>query len=137
MEKHVEPSLVMSRGQQENAVRRFLSVVQEEGCAEDNLLGLLHVLIGRTITTVDGEVISSGYTYRNLAALLKKLRWDREEVNQLGLIQGDLPPRDRQRFWYTAICQANVDSADAIKAGDRLAKRVEKAGYVIGPSPSN
>jgi hypothetical protein len=46
-----------------------------------------------------------------------------------------MPPRDRQRFWYTAIAHAQVDSAKACAAGDRLAKHLKKTGYVISPAP--
>lgn len=118
-----------------DAVREFLETVKRQGHAKGNLLGILHVCIGRRIQKEDGTVVSSGLTWRNLAALLKKMRWDIEDVAQLGLDPAKLPPRDRQRFWYAAICQAGVDSAAAAKAGDLLAKALVPLGYRISEAP--
>ena len=73
---------------------------------------------------------------RDVAALLKRVRWDREAVRQLGLDPEGLSPRDRQRFWYQAITQASVDVPGASAAGDRLAEAMQSAGYVVGPAPS-
>ena len=87
-------------------LREFLNAVRHHGTARGHLLGLLHILIGRRITRTDGTPVSGGMTWRELAALLKQLRWDREAVRELKLDPADLPPRDRERFWYTAIAQA-------------------------------
>src|ERR1022692_4145058 len=98
--------------------------------------GFLHVLIGRTITWVsDKVVVSKGITWREMAAWLKKLRWDPEAVRELGIDPDTLPPRDRQRFWYSAIMQAKVDSATAMTAGDRFAAFLRTLGYTVGPVP--
>jgi hypothetical protein len=113
----------------------FLSAVKESGAARDNFLGLAHVLVGRRIVLADGTLVSPGLTWRALAALLKKVRWDREVVRQLGLDPADLPPRDRQRYWYAAISRAHLDSAEARAAGDRLAEVVRKLGYHVGEAP--
>jgi hypothetical protein len=67
--------------------------------------------------------------------LLKRMRWDKDAVRELGLDPAALPPRDRQRFWYTAIAQARVDSAEASAAADQLAALVQPLGYVISPAP--
>jgi hypothetical protein len=117
-------------------LREFLDLVSEQGLATGNFLGLLHILIGRKITLADGTEVSLGQTWRDLAALLKKLRWEPEVVRELGLDPAALPPRDRQRFWYQAIAHARVDSAAAREAGDRLAEALKEAGYVIGPPPN-
>jgi hypothetical protein len=122
------------RGLVMDRLREFLDAVREQGHAAGNFLGLLHVLIGRTITW-EGAEVSRGQSWRAVAALLKRLRWDREAVRDLGLDPDDLPPRDRQRFWYQAIAQARVDSPEAVAAGDRLAEAVAAAGYVVGPAP--
>jgi hypothetical protein len=129
----VEPErgLVMDR------LREFLDVVREQGHATGNFLGLLHILIGRRIATADGEEVSLGLTWRDLSTLLKKVRWDREAVRELGLDPDNLSPRDRQRYWYQAIAQAGVDSSTAKAAGDRLAQAVASSGYVIGPAPGS
>jgi hypothetical protein len=113
--------------------RRFLECVRRHGWADENLLGLLHVVIGRRITDSAGEVVSKGLTWREAAALLTKVRWDKDTVVQLGLDPKQLPPRDRARYWYTAIAQARVDSPQARAAGDQLAQRAEATGYRFHP----
>jgi hypothetical protein len=118
-----------------DGVQTFLDELRQQGLAKGNFLGLLHVLIGRRVTRSDGTPVSPGLTWRELAALLKRLRWDKEDVRELGLDPADLPPRDRQRFWYTAITQAHVDSPAAIEAGNRLAESVKPLGYVVSPPP--
>src|SRR5438270_1428223 len=122
------------RGLVMDRLREFLDVVREQGHAAGNFPGLLHVLIGRRITTADGTEVSGGLSWRDVAALLKKVRWDREAVRELGLDPDNLSPRDRQRFWYQAIAQAGVDSSAAVAAGDRLAQAVAST-YDIGPAP--
>jgi hypothetical protein len=117
-------------------LREFLDTAKEQGHAAGNLLGLLHVLIGRKISLEDGTVISAGQTWREAAALLKRVRWEREAVAELGINADDLPPRDRQLFWFKAIAQARVDSPQARAAGDRFAESIKGAGYLIGPPPN-
>jgi hypothetical protein len=124
-----------ARGVGMDRLREFLDSIRTQGADRGSFLGLLHVLIGRRVALEDGTVVTAGMTWRELAALLKKVRWDRESVRELGLDPADLPPRDRQRFWYTAISQAGVHSAAAVEAGDRLAEAVKPLGYVIGPPP--
>jgi hypothetical protein len=116
-------------------LREFLEAVREHGWAQGNFLGLLHALIGRRLTLADGTLVSAGLTWRAAAALLKRVRWDREAVRELGLDPADLPPRDRERYWYTAITRAGVDSPAARQAGDQLATALQGAGYVVGPAP--
>ncbi len=118
-----------------DGVRDFLDELQKTHKAQGNLLGLLHLLIGRRISRADGTVISAGQTWRQAADLLKTVRWDPDAVRDLGLDPATLPPRDRQRYWYLAISQANVGSDAASKAGDKLAAALAKSGYVIGPAP--
>jgi hypothetical protein len=126
----VQPAwgLVMDR------LREFLDALRDQGHASGNFLGVLHVLIGRRVNTADGTEVSRGLNWRDAAALLKKVRWDREAVRELAIDPDDLSPRDRQRFWYQAIAQAGVDSPAAVAAGDRLAQAVAP-DYVIGPAP--
>jgi hypothetical protein len=118
-----------------DALYAFLEHVRKCGQARGNFLGLLNVFIGRRIENPPGTVISTGLTWRSLAALLKKLRWDREAVKELGLDPKLLPPRDRERYWYMAIGQAHIDSEKAIEAGDRLAQVLQSAGCRIVPGP--
>jgi hypothetical protein len=113
----------------------FLNRVRELGLDQGNFLGLLHLLIGRRLESSDNQLISNGITWRDLAGLLKKVRWPKEAVTELKLNPDDLPMRDRQRFWYVAIVHARVDSADAVKAGDALGTALTKEGFVVGPAP--
>jgi hypothetical protein len=117
-------------------LRELMKLIQSRGLARDNFLGLLHVLIGRRISLADGTPVSVGLTWRDAAALLKRIRWERDAVAELGLDAATLPPRDRERFWYTAIARAGVDSAAAVAAGDRLAEALRPLGYEAGPAPA-
>ena len=116
-------------------LREFLEAVRKQGTAGGNLRGLLHVLIGRRITLEDGELVSGGMTWRELAGALKKHRWDREAVRDLGLDPANLPPRDREKFWYAAIGQAGVATPAATAAGDQLVAPLRTLGYVVGGAP--
>jgi hypothetical protein len=116
-------------------LRELLELLRKKGTVRGNFLGLLHVLIGRRITTEDGTVISAGVTWRELAALLKRVRWEPEVVKEVGLDPEDLPARDRQRYWYTAIAQAGVDRPEAVAKGDRLAAALRGLGYTVSPAP--
>jgi len=118
-----------------DGVREFLDVVEQHGGAKGHLLGLLHVLIGRKISKSNGEPISSGMSWRELATELKRRRWDPETIRELGLDPKSFAPRDRQRFWYSVISQVQVGSPQAAKAGDKFATIAKKLGYQIGPAP--
>jgi hypothetical protein len=124
---------VVSGGAREvmDGVREFLEAVRQHQLAKGHFLGLLHILIGRTITRTDGTVISAGLTWRQLSEVLKLVRWDREQVRELGLNPDDLPPRDRQRYWYTAIGSAQVSSTAARADGDRLIPALKAIGYKV------
>ncbi|MBI2804869.1 MAG: hypothetical protein HYX68_07805 [Planctomycetes bacterium] len=120
-----------------DALSALLDTLKKGGHTKGHLLGFLHVMIGRKITRLSDKVVASnGITWRDLASWLKKVRWDPDAVKEIGLEPGDLPPRDRQRYWYTAIQHAKVDSAEAIAAGDRFAKKLHGLGYEVGPPPS-
>src|SRR4051812_42035214 len=95
-------------------VQVLLDELRKHGLVTGLFLGLLHVLIGRRVTKVDGTVVSSGLTWRDLAAVLKQVRWDKDAVRELGLDPDALAPRDRQRYWYSAIAQAGVHSDAAV-----------------------
>ncbi len=116
--------------------REFLEQVRQHHLIKGYLRGLLHALIGRTISRADETVLSKGLTWRELAELLKQIRFDRELVRELGLDPDELPPRDRQRFWYSVIAAAQVDSPEAAAAADKLARKTTAIGYVIAPRKS-
>jgi hypothetical protein len=114
---------------------QLLEQIKQKGLAQANLLGLFHVFIGRRIAAADGTLVCNGNTWRELATLLKKVRWERDDVSQLGLDPAALPPRDRERFWYTAIAQSKIEGDAARQAGDKLAERMATIGYTVGPPP--
>lgn len=118
-----------------DGVRELLECLRRQGLETGNLLAILHVCIGRRISRFDGTVLSSGITWRELSNLLKQLRWDPNQVRELGLDPAELPPRDRQRYWYTAIAQAGVDSPEARDAAEALIPKIEALGFRIGPAP--
>ena len=118
-----------------DALSTFLEGQKKNLKGSGPFLGLLNVVIGRTITAKDGTVIGRGVTWRELAGLLKRLRWEPELVNELGIESQDLPPRDRQRYWYTAIARAHVDGIEAAKAGDQYAELLRKQGFDVAEGP--
>jgi hypothetical protein len=116
-------------------LREFLEKVRQSHLVRGHFRALLHVAIGRRIMRADGTLISSGVTWRQLSELLRLIRWDKELVLELGLNPDDLPPRDRQRYWYAAIVAARVDAPDARAQGDAYAKVLAQIGFTIGPAP--
>jgi|SRR5947208_272664 hypothetical protein len=116
-------------------LREFLERVRQNHLVRGHFRALLHVAIGRRITRSDGTVLSTGATWRQLSELFRVMRWDKELVREVGLTPNDLPPRDRQRYWYTAIIAARVETAEAREAGDRYARLVAPLGFVVGPGP--
>ena len=118
-----------------DALREFFDLIKTQRSTEGHFLGLLHLLIGRRITKQDGTVVTQGVAWRDLAVWLKKVRWHKADIQELGLDPADLPLRDRERYWYTAIVRAGVDSAEAIEAGNQLAEKLKALGYVVGPPP--
>jgi len=118
-------------------VGELLEEVKQHGLVRGNFLGLLNVLIGRHIEKADKTPVSDGSTWRQLAGTLKKHSFDKDLVRELGLEPSQLPPRDREQFWYVAINRAHVDSTEAFQAGDRLASALKKIGYVVGQAPGN
>ncbi|HVK17942.1 MAG TPA: hypothetical protein VM533_13420 [Fimbriiglobus sp.] len=119
-----------------DGLREFLDAVREHGLAAGNMRGLFHIAIGRRISRPDGAVVSAGVTWRELANLLKTMRFDKELVSEIGADPEELSPRDRQRYWYSAITLARPDSPEARSQADRLAAEVKSLGYVVGPPPS-
>ncbi|HJZ91997.1 MAG TPA: hypothetical protein VKE40_14075 [Gemmataceae bacterium] len=116
-------------------LREFLEKVRQNHLVRGHFRALLHVAIGRRISRADGTVLSTGCTWRQLSELLRIMRWDKELVRELGLVPDDLPPRDRQRYWYAAITSAHVDAPDARDLGDQFARLVAPLGFVVGPAP--
>ena len=124
------------RGVGMDSLRELLDTVRERDVVRGRFRGLLHILVGRRVTRADGSVVSAGMTWRDAAALLKRLRWDREAVRELGLDPASLAPRDRERYWYTAIARAGIDSPEAIADADQLVPPLKELDYIVGPAPS-
>jgi hypothetical protein len=118
-------------------LRKFLSALRDHNLISGRLRGVLHVAIGRRISKADGTVISTGVTWRELATILKELRFDRAWAREFLDNPDAVAPRDRERFWYAAIGQAQVDSAEAVAQAEKLTSLVKPLGFVIGPSPVN
>jgi hypothetical protein len=116
-------------------LREFLEKVRQNHLVRGHFRALLHIAIGRRITRADGTVLSTGVTWRQLSELLRLMRWDKELVRELGLNPDELPPRDRQRYWYAAIVAAKVNSLETRALGDAYAKLVAQMGFVISPAP--
>lgn len=119
-----------------DALAALLLDLKRRGVGGDNMLGLLHVAVGRTVRrTHDGAIVSRGMSWRDLSALLKKIRWDPDSVASLGIDPVSLPPRDRQKFWYAAISRSPIDSIPAREAAERFAAELQKLGFEVGPPP--
>lgn len=113
-------------------LRDLLIRIKREGHAEGNFLGFLNVLVGSRIEDDKGELISRGLSWRSLAALLKKIRWDKNAALELKVDMARLVPRDRERFWYQVISQAALDSPGGRESGSRFAEKLRALGYRIG-----
>jgi hypothetical protein len=120
-----------------DGIRELLSAARDNGLAAGHFLGLLHIAIGRKITRPDGSVVSTGFTWRIVAQELKNLRFDQELVREFGVDPDSLTSRDRERFWYSAISLAHVDSPEAVALGDQLAPKLKNLGFVVGPPPAH
>jgi len=118
-----------------DALTELFELLQTKSLTRGLFLGFLNVMIGRRITSPQGKAVSGGLAFRDLAAWLKKVRWDPDAVKELGFDPNQLPIRDRQRYWFSAICQAQVGSEAALKAGDQFAAKLKSAGYTVSPAP--
>ncbi len=114
-----------------DALRGFLDDLKRQGLNRGHTRGVLHLLVGRRVRKADGTLISRGLTWREAAAALKRARWPKESVRELGLEPSELPPRDRVQFWYTAISRAALDSSEARQAGEALAAHLAARGYRV------
>jgi hypothetical protein len=119
-----------------DGLRELLEQVRDRNLAPGHLRGLFHIAIGRRITTTADQLVSAGATWRELAALLKLLRFDKELVIEVGADPEELAPRDRQRYWYSAIALARPDSAEAIAEAEKLIPLLKPLGYLVGPPPA-
>lgn len=114
---------------------RLLEVVRDKKLAAGCVRGLFHIAIGRTVTALDGSIVSAGVTWRELATLLKDAKFDRELVRELGADPDALFPKDREKMWYHAVALAKVDSAVARTQADKLTTALKPLGFLVSPAP--
>jgi hypothetical protein len=119
-----------------DGIRAFLEAVRDHGLVPGRLRGLFHIAIGRRVTTGDGTVVSAGITWRDLSALLKDLRFDKNLAAEVGADPDELSPRDRQRFWYSVIALAQPNGSQAIKEAEQIIAKLGPLGYAVGPAPA-
>jgi hypothetical protein len=115
-------------------IRDLLETARANGLVAGRFRGLLHIAIGRTVTKPDGSRLSAGLTWREIATLLKTLRFDPELGRELGADPDTLSPRDRERYWYAVIALARVDGPDAVAQADQLIGPLKEHGYVVAPT---
>lgn len=118
-----------------DGIRDLLETARTNGLVAGRFRGLLHIAIGRTVTKPDGTRVSAGLTWRELANVLKALRFDPELGRELGADPDTLSPRDRERYWYAVIALARVDGADAVADAEMLVAPLKDLGYAIAPPP--
>src|SRR5262245_42424376 len=75
-------------------IRDLLETARTNGLVAGRFRGLLHIAIGRTVAKPDGTRLSSGLTWREVATLLKALRFDPELGREVGADPNTLSPRD-------------------------------------------
>lgn len=114
-----------------DSLPKLFDLIKKKALATGNFLGFIYVFVGRRVKLGDGTLVSKGMTWRELSTWLKKLRWDPEAVRELNLDPDSLPPRDRERFWYTAISRADIGSTRASEAGDKFAAVLRQHGYEV------
>jgi hypothetical protein len=109
----------------------FLEFVLKQGWAKGHLRGVFHIAIGRKVLTEDGQVVAGGTTWRELAAALKAVKFDKSLVKELGADPEALSVRDREKFWYAAIALSGVGSSEALAQAERLAVKLERSGWYV------
>ncbi|MCE2805024.1 MAG: hypothetical protein LW700_07390 [Gemmataceae bacterium] len=112
-------------------LNEFLAKVRQEQVPPGCFLGFLHILIGKTLVTRDGALVSRGITWRELAARMRQARLDKDLVRELGVDPGQLPPRDREAYWFEAMRRAPVSSPQAQNQAAQLVSWLEKLGYEV------
>jgi hypothetical protein len=117
-----------------DSLRELLDAARTHGLVPGRFRGLLHIAIGRTVTKPDGSKVSTGLTWRALAAMLKALRYDPELGREVGADPDTLSPRDRERYWYAVIGLAKVDAAEFWVVAERLVAPLKEAGFLVAPA---
>ena len=114
-----------------NLLNDFLAKVRTAGVPQGQFLGFLHLMVGKTLVTREGTLVSQGSTWRDLSARFRQARLDRDLVSELGLKPADLPPRDREAYWFEALRRAAISSPLALEQATQLISWLEKLGYEV------
>ncbi|MBN9120037.1 MAG: hypothetical protein J0I06_12885 [Planctomycetes bacterium] len=118
-----------------DGIRDLLEAARTNGLVPGRFRGLLHIAIGRTVARPDGTKLAAGLTWREVAAMLKALRFDPELGRELGADPDTLSPRDRERYWYAVIALARVDGPEALAEAEKLIGPLKDLGFVVAPPP--
>ncbi len=113
-----------------DGVRSVLGILRDQALVKGRLRGLFHLFIGKNLAFADGTPISTGLTWRQLAAELKMARFDKNLVKEVGADPETLSPRDRERFWYSAIGMADISGETATNQAADLLKSLKAHGVV-------
>jgi len=125
------PQELRSRRVEMEGTQLFLELITQHGLAKGHLRGVFHIAIGRKLLRDDGSVVAAGVTWRELAAALKSVKFDKSLVKELGADPEALSVRDREKFWYAAIALAGVGSLEAHNQAERLADRLKRLGLHV------
>jgi hypothetical protein len=118
-----------------DGVQQVLEMIRSQKLARGRLRGLFQLFIGHKLATADGTVISTGLTWRQLARALKEARFEKDLVSEVGADPETLSPRDRERFWYSAIAMG-LAAGDATPQMDQLLKVLKPMGVRVVTSAS-
>jgi hypothetical protein len=119
-----------------DGLQKLLDAVRDSGLAAGHFRGLVHVAVGRKVSDADGNPVSAGVTWRDLAERLRVARFDVSLGLEVGADADVIAPRDRQRFWYAAISLTQPDGAEAVRQAEALAAHLKRLGFVVGPAPA-
>jgi hypothetical protein len=126
-----EAGSAMPRGGTMEGTQLFLEFILKQGWAKGHLRGVFHIAIGRKVRTEEGHLVAGGSTWRELAAALKAVKFDKSLVKELGADPEALSVRDREKFWYAAIALSGVGSSEALAQAERLATKLERSGWYV------
>lgn len=114
----------------------FVRLLEDRQLLAGRLRGTFHLLVGRKISDASGAAVSTGATWREVAALFKELAIDPKLMHEVGLNPATNSPRDRRRAWYSTIGAAQPDSVTARTEAEALIPALEPLGYRFGPAPT-
>jgi beta-phosphoglucomutase-like phosphatase (HAD superfamily) len=117
-----------------DGVVQLLELARQQGWQRTHLRGLWHLAIGRALHDAQGRLLSPGSTWRELANILKQLKYDRDLVLTLGLDPESLLAKDRDKFWYYAIAATKLDTPEARQQADELKAQLAPLGIIVGSS---